>query len=103
MGVYNIELRSFTEYNFPVPTEMGGPMWLRPNGEIIFGTRNRGYIMIFDPETRTFTSLVIPTVSPGLKDGTTVGRDGVIWFTETGANKVTKLEHFPLKKLNSSP
>lgn len=103
MGVYNIDSRSFTEYNFPVPTEMGGPMWVRPNGEIVFGTRNRGYIMIFDPATRTFASFVIPTNSPGLKDGTTVGPDGVIWFTETGVNKVTKLEHFPLKKLNSAP
>ncbi|MCC7290913.1 MAG: hypothetical protein IT449_02490 [Phycisphaerales bacterium] len=103
MGVYNVDSRTFTEYNFPVPTEMGGPMWLRPNGEIVFGTRNRGYIMIFDPAAQTFTSLAIPTPNAGLKDGTTVGPDGVIWFTETGVNKVTKLEHFPLKKLNRAP
>jgi streptogramin lyase len=92
MGVYDVEADKVTQYSFPVANEWGGPMWLRPSGDIVFGTRNRGYIMIFHVATETFTALEIPTRNPGLKDGLTVGPDDVIWFTESGANKIARLD-----------
>ena len=59
---------------------------------MVVGTRNRGYIVVFDPKTSTFADYVIPTANPGLKDGLTVAPDGVIWFTETlSAHKIAKL------------
>lgn len=91
MGVYDVVTDRVTQYSFPVANEWGGPMWLRPGGDIVFGTRNRGYIMIFHVASETFTALEIPTRNPGLKDGVTVGRDDVIWFTESGVNKIAKL------------
>ncbi len=95
IGVYDVVSGQFTEYNFPVANENGGPLWLRPNGNIVCGTLNRGYIMVFDVPTQTFTALQVPTAFPGLKDGMTVAANDVIWFTETGVNKLGKLVFCP--------
>lgn len=91
MGVYDVNTKQITEYEFPVAGESGGPMWIAPNGNVVFGTRNAGYVMVFWPETEKMRAYKIPTNSPGLKDGMTVGEDGVIWLTESGANKIAKL------------
>jgi virginiamycin B lyase len=91
IGMYDVVAGTFTEYNFPVNNENGGPLWLRPNGDIVCGTLGRGYVMIFDVSAQSFTALEIPTAFPGLKDGMTVGADDTIWFTETGANMLGKL------------
>jgi len=96
IGVYDVASNSVTEYNFPVGGENGGPMWISPGGDVVTGTRNRGYIMVFHPRSESFSVYLIPTANPGLKDGLTVGRNGVIWFTESGANKVGKLILLPL-------
>lgn len=90
LGEYDTKTNSFTEYLWRAG-ELGGPMFMAHNGHAVVGTRSRGYIAIFDPVTRTFTDYVIPTSSPGLKDGLTVAPDGVIWFTESGVNKIAKL------------
>ena len=87
----DVESNQITEYEFPVSNEPGGPMWIAPNGDVVTGTRNRGYIMVFHPASETFDSYLIPTSNPGLKDGLTVGPNGTVWFTETGANKLAKL------------
>ncbi|MBL1218174.1 MAG: hypothetical protein D8M59_11845 [Planctomycetes bacterium] len=92
IGEYNVTTGVVTEYDFPVANEWGGPMWIRPNGDIVTGTRGRGYIMIFHLAGKRFTYHQIPTAYPGLKDGLTVSDDNVIWFTESGTNKVTKLD-----------
>ena len=96
IGAYDVQTGFITEYEVPVSNESGGPLWLTPDGDIVTGTRNRGYIMIFYTDTKSFSAHQIPTRSPGLKDGMTVGADGIIWFTETGANKLAKLE-FPVE------
>ncbi|HZW09781.1 MAG TPA: GC-type dockerin domain-anchored protein [Phycisphaerales bacterium] len=95
IGMYDVIAGTFTEYNFPVNNEGGGPLWLRPNGDIVCGTLGRGYVMVFDVSAQSFTALEIPTAFPGLKDGMTVGADDTIWFTETGANKLGKLVFCP--------
>jgi len=96
IGVYDVNTQQITEYQFPVNNEPGGPMWVAPNGKIVIGTRNVGYIMIFNPANQSYTAYRIPTGASGLKDGTTVDAQGIIWFTETGANKIAKLDLQPL-------
>jgi len=91
IGVYDIATEAITEYQFPVAGEVGGPMWLTPGGDVVAGTRNIGYIMVFHPDTETFDEYQIPTSFPGLKDGLTVDAEGTIWFTEGDANKLGKL------------
>jgi len=92
IGVYDVDSGLVTEYDFPVANEWGGPVWLRPNGDVVIGTRNRGYIMVFHRLRETFSVLEIPTAYSGMKDGITVNAlDDVIWFTESGANKICKL------------
>ena len=93
IGVYDVPSGTITEFAFPVANEWGGPMWIRPDGDIVIGTRNRGYIMVFHIATQAFSALEIPTGFAGLKDGMTVGADNTIWFTETGVNKLGKLEY----------
>jgi len=91
LGVYDTKTGAFNEYVWRAG-ENGGPMAMAPNGHAVIGTRNRGYIAIFDPITLTFTDYVIPSVNSGLKDGLTVAPDGVIWFTLTFThNKIAKL------------
>jgi streptogramin lyase len=90
LGEFDIATQTFTTHVLQA-NETGGPIDLAPNGHVILGTRNRGYIVDFDPLTRTFVAHPIPTTSPGLKDGLTVAPDGTIWFTESGRNKVAKL------------
>ena len=91
LGVYDIRSGTFTEHVWRAG-ELGGPIAMAPNGHAVVGTRNRGYIVVFDPVTLTFTDYLIPTANPGLKDGLTVAPDGVIWFTETlNAHKIAKL------------
>lgn len=90
LGEYDTKTNTFVEYLWRAG-ELGGPMAMAPNGCPVIGTRSRGYIAIFDPLTKTFTDHLIPTTSPGLKDGLTVAPDGVIWFTESGARKIAKL------------
>lgn len=96
IGAYDVNTQQITEYDFPINGEQGGPMWIAPNGKIVTGTLNSGYIMIFDPSNETFAMFKIPTNFPGLKDGMTVGANGVIWFTESQANKIAKLTLMPL-------
>jgi len=96
IGVYDVDTGQITEYEFPINNESGGPMWIAPNGHVVTGTRNRGYIMVFNPRTESFAAYLIPTSSPGLKDGLTVDRQGVIWFTETGVDKLGRLILMPL-------
>lgn len=91
LGVYDTRSGTFTDHAWRAG-ELGGPIAIAPNGHVVVGTRNRGYIAVFDPKTQTFTDYLIPTPNPGLKDGLTVAPDGVIWFTETlGAHKIAKL------------
>jgi len=92
IGCYDVATGTITEYDFPVANEYGGPLWRHPNGDIVIGTLNRGYIMVFDLDTRAFAAYEIPTAFPGLKDGLIVADDGVIWFTESNANKLGRLE-----------
>lgn len=92
IGVLDVPSGTVTEFEFPVGNEPAGPLWLRPSGDIVIGTRGQGYVMVFHIATQAFSALKIPTGSPGLKDGMTVGPDDIIWFTETGARKLTKLE-----------
>ena len=96
IGVYDVNSQIITEYTFPVPGENGGPMWVTPDGDIATGTRNRGYIMVFDPDRESFSAYQIPTSGPGLKDGLAVDAMGVIWFTESDVNKLGKLILLPL-------
>ncbi len=95
IGVYDVLTETITEFEFPVANEPGGPLWIRPSGDIVVGTRNQGYIMVFHIDTQAFSALPIPTSFAGLKDGMTVGADDVIWFTETGVRKIAKLEFCP--------
>lgn len=91
LGVYDTKTNTFTEHLWRAG-ETGGPMAMAPNGHAVVGTRNRGYIAVFDPITLMFTDYVIPSVNSGLKDGLTVAPDGVIWFTLTFThNKIAKL------------
>ncbi|MFG0241511.1 MAG: GC-type dockerin domain-anchored protein [Phycisphaerales bacterium JB054] len=99
IGVLDIPSGVITEYEFPVNNEPGGPLWIRPSGDIVVGTRNQGYVMVFHVDTLAFSALPIPTSFAGLKDGMTVGADDIIWFTETGVRKIAKLEFC----LNSCP
>lgn len=91
LGVFDIRTATFTEFLWRAG-ETGGPIAVAPNGHVVVGTRNRGYIAVFDPVAQTFVDYVIPTANSGLKDGLTVAPDGVIWFTLTiGPNKIAKL------------
>ncbi|MEZ5964889.1 MAG: hypothetical protein R3F56_13700 [Planctomycetota bacterium] len=91
LGVYDTKTGTFTEHLWRAG-ETGGPLAMAPNGHAVIGTRNRGYIAVFDPIAQTFTDYVIPSVNSGLKDGLTVAPDGVIWFTLTFThNKIAKL------------
>jgi streptogramin lyase len=91
LGVFDIRSSSFSEFAWRVG-ETGGPIAIAPNGHAVVGTRNRGYIAVFDPVAQTFVDYLIPTANSGLKDGLTVAPDGVVWFTLTiGPNKIAKL------------
>jgi streptogramin lyase len=91
LAEYDVVSKKFTAYNFPQSAEIGGPMSIAPNGDVIVGTRRAGYIMVFHPAKKSFTSFQIPTSTAGLKDGLTVAPDGTIWFTESGRNKIASL------------
>ena len=90
LGEYDVVARQFTEYSYRTG-EIGGPMFMAPNGSVVLGTRNKGWIVVFDPASKTFKQFQIPTAGAGLKDGLTVAQDGVIWFTESSRNKIAKL------------
>ncbi len=95
MGVYSTASGQIVEIDHPIPNELGGPLAIAPNGDVVIGTRNAGYILVFHISSSTWSSFKIPTSSfANLKDGITVGPNGVIWFTETGANKLGKLVLF---------
>jgi streptogramin lyase len=90
LGEYDVVTQRFTEYGY-LAGETGGPLFMAPNGKVVVGTRNRGYIVVFDPASKTFQNYQIPTATPGLKDGLTVAQDGAIWFTESGQQKIARL------------
>lgn len=91
MGVYNVITGGIVEYSYPVAGEVGGPICKTKNGLIAVGTRNVGYIMVFDTSVGQFTAYKIPTAFAGLKDGITADKNNAIWFTETGVNKLGRL------------
>ena len=92
VAAYDVGSKTTTTFNFPQTAENAGPMAIAPNGDVVVGTRNQGYIEVFHPATKTFTAYKIPTSIPGLKDGLTVAPDGTVWFTESGRNKIAKLK-----------
>ncbi|MCA8972062.1 MAG: hypothetical protein KDC95_19900 [Planctomycetes bacterium] len=89
LGVVDVTNDKVTEYTYRAG-ENGGPMSILPDGRPVVGTRNAGYIVVFDPATQTFVDYKIPT-STGLKDGLTVSPDGSIWFTGTSTNRIARL------------
>jgi streptogramin lyase len=92
LGAYEIASGDITEYAFPVAGENGGPIDATPGGLIAVGTRNAGYIMVFDPADTSFEAYPIPSPLSGLKDGLRTDGNGSIWFTESGsANKIAVL------------
>jgi streptogramin lyase len=91
LGVYDVLGGSIVEYGYPIPGEVGGPIGRLRGGRIAVGTRTLGYIMVFDPQSHTFTAHQIPTPNPGLKDGLTVDANDAIWFTEGNVKKIGKL------------
>ena len=104
LGVYDIAANTSTEYTYPAGSgEGGGPIGLASSGEVIVGTRNVGYIMIFDPRTQQFDAHQIPTSLTALKDGLVVSPDNVIWFTESGADQLARLDVSPVARFSGSP
>lgn len=92
LGCYDIATGQLTEYTYPVAGELGGPLDKMPNGDIVVGTRNVGYVFIFHLASQTFSSFKVPTVNGGMKDGLVVDGNGDIWITETvSANKIARL------------
>jgi streptogramin lyase len=92
LGDYEVASGLVTEHVFPVANEGGGPIDATPGGLVAVGTRNVGYIMVFNPMTGLFGQYQVPTGGSGLKDGLRAAADGVIWFTESGANKIARLD-----------
>jgi len=93
LGDYDIATGTHTLFTHSLPSEVGGPIGALPDGRIVLGTRGSGYIMVFDPNTQTFQPYKIPTaVTSNLKDGLTVAPSGTVWFTETSANKLARLQ-----------
>lgn len=95
LGCYDIANDQHTLFTHSLSSEIGGPIGAMPDGRIVLGTRGQGYIMVFDPNSSTFESYKIPTtVTANLKDGLTIAPNGTIWFTETSANKIARLQIF---------
>ena len=91
IGVYDPKTQAVTGYAFPLASEIGGPIASTSRGQVVVGTRNTGYVMVFDIKTATFTAFQVPTPGSGFKDGITVGPDNAVWFTETSARKIGRL------------
>jgi streptogramin lyase len=92
-GCYDVASGQFTEYLFPAGfgAEVGGPMATRRDGKVVIGTRNVGYLMVLDTRTNGVRAVPIGG-SPGLKDGLIIGPGGAVWFTESGANKISRYD-----------
>jgi streptogramin lyase len=90
LGEYDVVSKVITEYAYTAG-ETGGPMSIGPDGRPVVGTKNAGYIEVFDPVSKTFGHYKIPS-STGLKDGLCVAPDGAIWFTGSYTNKIARLE-----------
>jgi len=96
LGAYDVSSGANTEYLHPHTYEFGGPMDLMANGDVVVGSRNAGYVYVLRLATETWESYKIPTSYAGLKDGLHVDAQDVIWITESGADKIAKLELGPL-------
>ncbi len=92
LGVYDIASGQVSTYAYPDTNNVGGPVDVLSNGDVVATGRNFGAIYIFRLATQTFDRFLIPTASAGIKDGVHVDANDVIWITETGANKIAKLE-----------
>lgn len=91
VGSYDPATSNFTFYDFGNNSELGGPLFTAPNGDVICGTRGSGLIAIYDAGSDSITSYPIPHPNPGLKDGLTVDADGEVWFTLTDADQIGRL------------
>jgi streptogramin lyase len=92
-GCYDVASGQFVEYLFPAGFnfEVGGPMATRRDGKVVIGTRNIGYLMVLDTQTHSVRPVAIGG-APGLKDGLIIGPGGAVWFTESGANKISRFQ-----------
>jgi len=93
MGAYDVASGAFSFYTFDQASELGGPFFAAPNGDIVCGTRNLGYVVVYRRALGTLESYKIPSNNPGLKDGLTVGADGTVWITESGIDKIARLQY----------
>ncbi len=94
LGAYDPATGQMTFHEFPLSAgEIGGPMDVTPGGDVVVGTRGSGFIVVYRPASGRMTAHPIPTSNPGLKDGLRCGEDGVVWFTESGAGKLSRLRY----------
>lgn len=91
LAVYDIASGLFTTHDYPDTGNVGGPVDVLSNGDIVATGRNFGAIYIFHPDTLTFDRYLIPTAGAGIKDGVHADANDVIWVAETNANKLGKL------------
>ncbi|MFT7677345.1 MAG: streptogramin lyase [Planctomycetota bacterium] len=91
MGYFDPQTGGFTFFDFGMPTQVGGPLFTAPNGDVACGTRGSGFIMVHDKSLGILRKFPIPNNNPGLKDGLTVAADGAIWYTLSSANRIGRL------------
>ena len=93
LGAYDIASGTFTFWDYAPSIEVGGPIFTAPGGDVVFGTRGDGTIGVYRPQLDSLQFYDIPTFHPGLKDGLTVDAQGTVWFTETGKDRLGRLEY----------
>jgi streptogramin lyase len=65
-----------------------GRLWVTDGGGL--GSSGGNRVLVFDPATRAFTA--IPMTARGAKPmGIVAASDGNIWFTQQGANRITRI------------
>jgi virginiamycin B lyase len=85
---------SFTIYNAPTPLGNAGGLYgltVASNGDIWIAVSAENILARLDSRTRSFSYYSIPTKG-SLPIGLVEGKDQAIWFTESGSNKIGRLQ-----------
>lgn len=93
----------FTEYQFEDTFSESRSIVVDKNDDTIFFTSERlNSIIMFNPKKDdSFIAFPIPTYNPGLDDGLTIDKNGIVWFTQINANKIGRFRVITRKDIKS--
>ena len=97
LGMFDTKTKQIREWDPPVPFSGPYPAVRDKNGDVWTAGMSTDYVFRFNPDTGTFTSYLLPTLSANIRriDVDNSTNPVTIWVAEVHQGKLAKIEPLP--------